>query len=328
MRTNSIVLLLLAIGLNCPAAKVEANDKESIAASIDRGVAYLKREQNPDGSWSSRSVSNFDLTPLCTLALLNSGVPPDDDHIQRALKYLRTRKTARIYTKVEALATMVFCRAEPERDADRIKRSVALLVEHQYQEGKFIGGWHYCLAATPRHRGDPANTEWALLALDYAHSSGIKIEQTVWRNALQFWLTRQNVDGSWRYSSTGSGTGSMTCAGLASILIIKNKLQEPPKDLKASLDRGMKWLEKNFTVRRNAGSKLMRHLYHSYYLYGLSRTAKSQNIRLIRGQDWYQEAAKILLEKQNAETGAWKDHLGVATDTSFALLFLSSGDEN
>ena len=54
------------------------------------------------------------MTSLCTLALLNAGLEPADPQIQKALEYLRKIKPEMNY--VIALQTMVFCRAEPEKD--------------------------------------------------------------------------------------------------------------------------------------------------------------------------------------------------------------------
>ena len=48
------------------------------SSAIDRGVAYLKREQQPRGNWAEFPGYDGGVTALCTLALLNSGVPVDD----------------------------------------------------------------------------------------------------------------------------------------------------------------------------------------------------------------------------------------------------------
>ena len=54
------------------------------------------------------------VSALCTLALLNAGVEPDDQQMQKALE-LSPHDPAR-ETYVVALQTMVFARAEPDRD--------------------------------------------------------------------------------------------------------------------------------------------------------------------------------------------------------------------
>ena len=52
---------------------------------------------------------------LCTLALLNAGVEPDDPTDTEGARYLRTIRPERTY--VVALQTMVFARAEPDETA-------------------------------------------------------------------------------------------------------------------------------------------------------------------------------------------------------------------
>ena len=53
--------------------------------AIDRGIAYLKREQSPRGNWGEMAGYTGGVTALCTLALLNAGVPADDPTIVKAL---------------------------------------------------------------------------------------------------------------------------------------------------------------------------------------------------------------------------------------------------
>ena len=60
-------------------AEVEA---EQVREAIRRGTQFLLREQQPGGSW--RRYQQHDLTGLCTLALLQAGVKPDDPAIQKA----------------------------------------------------------------------------------------------------------------------------------------------------------------------------------------------------------------------------------------------------
>src|SRR6185312_5231240 len=77
-------MLLLALGLSVLLVPWAASARADISAgevrdSIDRGVAYLKREQRDDGSWPDPVGYPGGITSLCTLALLNCGVPPEDE---------------------------------------------------------------------------------------------------------------------------------------------------------------------------------------------------------------------------------------------------------
>ena len=88
---------------------------EQVRKAIDRGANYLLEQQRNDGSWPEMIAQPGGVSALCTLALLNAGVEPDDQRMQKALNYLRTIRPERTY--VVALQTMVFARAEPDETA-------------------------------------------------------------------------------------------------------------------------------------------------------------------------------------------------------------------
>ncbi len=95
--------------------------------SLDRAIAYLRREQRRKGDWVELGDgrSKGGVSALCTLALLEAGVPPDDPGIRRALNHLRTIDNKKTY--VVALQTMVFCRAGQTADRARIRSLVRWL---------------------------------------------------------------------------------------------------------------------------------------------------------------------------------------------------------
>src|SRR5579862_1916943 len=112
-----IVAALLAVPL-C-STSVAQGKKEPLVAkvktAIDRGVRYLKENQRPDGRWLESFENRAGgSTALATLALLNAGVPADEDHIKRALGYLRGLESPNTY--VRALQTMVFAEAGQVED--------------------------------------------------------------------------------------------------------------------------------------------------------------------------------------------------------------------
>ncbi|HVT27962.1 MAG TPA: hypothetical protein VHE81_08105, partial [Lacipirellulaceae bacterium] len=64
-------------------------DAAQVLTAINRGVAYLKSQQQPRGNWPEFANFNGGVTALCTLALLDSGVTPNDPNVSQALTYLR-----------------------------------------------------------------------------------------------------------------------------------------------------------------------------------------------------------------------------------------------
>ena len=78
------------------------------------------------------------ITSLCVLALLSSGVEVADPKIQLALSYLRgLDPPGKVYTA--SLQTMVFCAAEPDKDAPLIRRNVDWLQSVQIAAGPSKG---------------------------------------------------------------------------------------------------------------------------------------------------------------------------------------------
>jgi len=177
MRRATIGLMLLAWLLGGLAQPLRAEvTAEQVRVAIDRSVAYLQRQQRADGSWSDLPLYPGGVTALCTLALLNAGVEPEEDSIQRALEHLRQARPEKTY--VVALQAMVFSKATPKRDRSLVARNVAWLEKTQIADGATRGSWAY-----PGRSGDNSNSQFALLALYEADRIGVKVDGRTWRMA-------------------------------------------------------------------------------------------------------------------------------------------------
>lgn len=346
-------------------AREEAKQKELKAAresvvgvtpamvqnAIAGGIEFLKSKQRKAGNWNEEDIHIGGISALCTLALLNAGVPPDDPSIVRALNYLREidPTTGAIESNyVCALQTMVFCLADPKKDAGLIRRNVHWLMKTQKTQGTKPGAWGY-----PYGDGDPSNSQFALLALYEADQIGLLIDPEVWERASSYWEMTQNIDGSWSYyylppnvEHQAMGSGSMTCAGIVSLLISSEKskmldatieddeffpCQRQANKLTKRLDHARDWMANHFSVGRNPGNRD----WLLYYMYGLERMGRMTEQRFIGGHDWYREGTASLLRM--AKTVAEEDRLLVYWEgataseriqpiaTSLALLFLSKG---
>jgi len=161
MAGRPVVWLILTLyylaAIAAPAVRAEVT-AEQVRAGIERGVTYLRRQQFPDGSWQEITpILAGGVTALCTLAMLNAGVPKDDPQIQLALGILRQVPPSANYPT--ALQTMVFVLAEPEKDAMLIRRNVRWIEEQQKREAGHRGMWGY-----PIGDGDNSNSQFAILA--------------------------------------------------------------------------------------------------------------------------------------------------------------------
>src|SRR5215469_376788 len=326
-------LVFLAVFVTAVPAQGQVT-AEKVREAIERGVAYLEREQREDGSWPDPVGYPGGITSICTLALLNCGVPANDKHVQNALNYLRKIKPQRTYST--ALQTMVFCAAEPNTNLALIKRNAQWLEDNQKRTGPMTGAWAY-----PEAEGDNSNSQFALLALHEAERVGVKVSDRTWELAHKYWLDCQNPNGSWGYKPQTLGTGSMTCAGIAALVITSDRLNRGDAEADGDqisccgqqkdngpLDRGLSWMGRNFSVHTNPNSRGAQSWLY-YYLYGVERTGRLTNQRLLGGHDWYREGAELLVSLQDELSSYWKGaghaeddpHLG----TSLALLFLAKG---
>lgn len=344
------ILMLVALGFPLqPLRIVQAQiTAEEARQSIARGVEFLKRSQDRQrGCWDEQRFSIYPggVTALCTLALLNSGVPVDDPTIVRALRYLREPKSPKKTYSV-ALQTMALCAAEPEKDRLQIRENVAWLQRTQVKPPhEHAGSWGYGEAGDGRP--DPSNTQFAMLALYEAERAGVQVPEIVWRKSLGYWTRLQKQNGAWAYPDNHLASGSMTCAGIASTIIALGQTGEgdavirdgrveccQPQDDHSIPARGLEWLARHFTVKSNPipGNSIQERSssqsYLFYYLYGVERVGRMTGNRFIGQHDWYREGAEMLVKKQDPIAGYWK---GIVPEdsqpvgTSLALLFLAKG---
>ncbi len=169
--TASCVAGLARFRARFPTVKRPAIDR-----AIERGVAFIRREQRADGSWEGFWGVNFIYgTMYCVEGLRAAGVPRRDPAITRACAWLRGKQKpdggwGEHYTSCEerryvehpesqvimtAWALMTLLGAG-DRDWPAIERGVALLLARQLPDGDFpkeaVGGvffntamHHYCL---------------------------------------------------------------------------------------------------------------------------------------------------------------------------------------
>ena len=249
---------------------------------------------------------------------------------------------------------MAFCLADPGTFKPQIEDNVAWLVERQLRtRNENDGGWSYVGDNPELERADNSNSQFALLALYEAELIGIEIDAEVWSRAQDYWSRMQNDDGSWGYRSSslnpqgfpsGYGTGSMTCAGIASLAICADVgetsrasvngdevrcCQEAEDEIALRISRGLNWLGKHFSVRTNPGHAVGSDSYFYYYLYALERVGRLTANRFVGRSDWYREGAETLLRRKAPLSQFWtaqKDfNRNDCVSTAFALLFLSKG---
>ena len=265
-------VLWVCISANLRVAHADI-DAASVNRAIDRGVTFLRSSQRKKGGWDEFGGASCGLSSLCTLALLNAGVSRDDPAIRRAMTYLRATVAEDTYSV--SLQTLVYCQLGAAGDLPRIRNNVAWLTETQLVDGS----WSYGKARS--FSGDPSNAQFALLALGAAQDRGVEVDPNVFEKSIAYWIGRQRNDGGWAYGGGSATTGSMTCAGIASLIIANGRLGNSSSKVKGGqieccgadegggdpIGLGLQWLAKRFSVEANPGSPGSQTFY--YYLYAL-----------------------------------------------------------
>ena len=304
--------------------------REEVEQAIKVGVAYLLKGQQANGGWNRELGADA----LVTLALLTAGESPNSEPIRRALDHLRgARYTPGHEVYTVALLTMTYAAADPEKYRDEIARWAEYLEQAQASSG----AWTYS-ASPGRGGGDNSNTQYALLGLHAASEAGFAVRPEVWFRARRYWETTQNFDGSWGYNPHGTPSGSMTCAGISSLIITGLKLTRGQEQLvgdriercgeqavSVSLQRGIDWMSAHFDVTQNINAGQS---WHYYYLYGLERVGRLSGRRFFGNNDWYREGAAYLVRNQDRLQGFWQgrsNETDPVLTTSFAVLFLAKG---
>ena len=97
---------------------------------------------------------------------------------------------------------------------------------------------------------DNSNTQFALLALHEAERAGVPVKEQTWRLVQNYWRRTQNLDGSWGYMEATAGTGSMTCAGIAAMVIADDRLHRGDAEVQGDKVRCCGTQEQNPEIDR------------------------------------------------------------------------------
>jgi hypothetical protein len=336
----TIVAALAAMFLG-PACASGGVTSEQVERAIREGVRFLKSQQQPDGSWTEAEAQvKTGTTSLVTLALLTAGERTDSPTVQKSLEYLRGFTPQQLRnTYAIGLQTMVFGAAEPERDRLRLLANVDWLEHAQLKPADrtpWPGTWTY--SENKAQAGDHSNTQYALLGLNAASEAGIVVKPEVWALSRAHFERYQLRDGGWGYTPRHQpSTGSMSCAGISSLIIAGSRRYEGQEFLQGEvirdcgkgafngpLQRGVDWLAGHFQVGQNIGHG---QIWKYYYLYGMERAGRLAGIRFFGQNDWYRLGAEEIVHDQNPLSGFWRgaNQENELVATSFALLFLAKG---
>jgi hypothetical protein len=205
--------------------------------AVQRGLAWLKRNQRKDGSWSMRGPysdgavveNNVAATAMALLAFLGDGNTHRQGEyaaeVERGMKYLVSKqerngfyaKQARSHEKMyaQAQASIAICELYAMSKDSWLRPSAELAVDFALKSQSPEGGWRY----EPGFDSDTSVTGWFVMALQSARSAGLVDNESEFRTALErvdaFLDSASSYDGAaYAYQARGNPSAPMTAEGI------------------------------------------------------------------------------------------------------------------
>ncbi len=323
MRIGWILLVGLCLPGMAQAEKNELITKDTRRA-MDAGLAYLVKEQSPDGAWGTRGP-NVAVTSLTGLALLSAGHQPDQGEIGKRLAktlrfvlsqqhengYLAGKRSANMYGHGYALQFLadIHAKLSDKKQRDEVKaaleRAVKLLVDSQSK----AGGWRYEPNGISE---DITVTSVEVAALHAAREADITVPQATLDQAVGYIKACQIKDsGGFRYMrNAGTATFSRTAAALAALNRAGIKEDE-------AITEGLGYLQK-FKPGEGAERVVFHYSYGHFYATQTMWYAGDKEWKL-----WYPAIRDELIGRQKDDR--WVDHANSGCPhqcTAMALIIL------
>ncbi len=296
------------------------NPSPRVQEAVARGLAWLARQQNEDGSFGSGSQygRHVGITALACLAFVSDGNVPGRGRyatvVEKGLAFTLD-STAEQSGLIAAetsygpmyghgfaalfLAQMQGMSNRPDV-REKLRKAVALIVRTQNDQG----GWRY----HPRpDDADLSVTVCQIMALRAARNVGVQVPKSTIDRAIQYVRKSQNEDGGFRYMLDSSGSMFARSAAGVAALFYAGLYDDP------AIERGLKYLRK-FTPGK--AQEQTHYFYGHYYA--------AQAMFLAGGEAWGRWWPAIrdeLTAKQTAE-GFWRGQAGAEYGTAMALIIL------
>lgn len=294
--------------------------------AIERGLEFLAREQNKDGSW--RSAGGFGTYPVVMsslggLALVAGGSTPERGpyakHVRRAVNFCLSQQQPNGLFAAPAeeqrsmyghgFAMLFLSQAYGmEEDLERqrrirvaLERGIVLTSKSQSNDG----GWLY----TPDSNGDEGSvTVTQVQALRGCRNAGILVPKETIDKAIKYIERSQNPDGGISYSVRSRGSRPAITAAACAVLYNAGQYDSPM----ATKAFEYAWKHCKPTVSNDG---------HYFYTQLYMSQASWQKGDKVWGE-YYPAIQRVLLRTQQGN-GSWNgDGVGLVYGTSLALLML------
>ncbi len=293
-----------------------------------RGLAYLAKVQEPDGSWQSND-NGCGIDGICLMAFLAAGEDPNfgpyADHIRRAVRAIIVRQDAdtgylpnSMYHHGFAMLALseVFAAIDEEllwsgAPADQLpkRRSLAEVLDLAVRcavtsaENNQFHAWRYSPEAND---ADTSVSGAVLMGLFAARNAGIKVPDTCIDQALEYFKSMTTNRGEVGYSGIGGG-GSDNLKAIAALVMAIGKRKD--------------WQEYEAVLKRVAGNleETGNNHYQDYFRYYQSQALFQGDFEA--WQKWNTLLTDTLKDTQG-DDGSFPGSYGPAYGTGMALLSL------
>jgi hypothetical protein len=223
------------------------NNSPETEAAVNRTLRWLKKNQQPNGSWRNNGVA---MTSLAVLTFLAHGEKPGESEefgatVQKGLEYLISQQDAQGRFKGSdgheyslPIATYALCEAYGMTMNPNVKKAaekaLATVVNGQHPSG----GWDYNVKQTDRD--DTSYMGWCAQAIKAGHMAQLDVEglDKALKLAVRGFKKNAGASGGFGYTAP-SGNHGMTSVGTLCMQLLGASDQ---KETKQSLDIMDKWM--------------------------------------------------------------------------------------
>jgi hypothetical protein len=312
-------------------------DNASDLGNVPPSAPQLPPAPNFVAPWES-AFSTPGIDALCVYSLLNAGRAMDvpglavnDPFTVQMIEQLKRYDMPFTYHRsLRAAALAVFNRSE---DNAALEEDVRWLVAASMR-----GGYTYTLPPDGNEAAmaDNSNSQYGLLGVWSGAQAGKAVAEQYWQDVERHWNANALGNGTWGYTMGSAASTTMTCAGVASLLVAGDYLDSSNFNFRGdrpspspTLDAGLSWLDTGDNCMSNIAGDGMGGA--GYGLYGLERVGLASGFKYFGAHDWYAELARQLVAEQHFD-GSWGgggNHQRVQSqtliDTAYSLLFLARG---
>jgi hypothetical protein len=180
-----------------------------VDAAIDRGVAYLRKLQKPDGNFPPHGGYDMGTTALAAYTLVSCGVPATDAAIEAALSCVFSSDSVKTYEQAVGLMAVERAFTPPGELASRpgeerrvvrelpaSRRAWCELTAAALEKGAGSpGSWGYPPGPNAIVKFDTSNTQYAVLGLQAAARLGYAVKESTWLGVLRHFAQMREAEG-------------------------------------------------------------------------------------------------------------------------------------